>query len=78
MEKYNLSFVEILNNGKAWYVGEDFKKGVFIEVSESGVAQLKEYVESKIFPIDLTLVVSKGLVNQKYKEVLTKNEILNG
>ena len=76
MGDYNLSFFEAIEKclqNNEFIVGEHFKKGVYAKNSD-GVIFLMEIDEAQIFHRVLdNLIISQGLLNQKFKTIVCAN-----
>lgn len=77
MEKeFNLSFTDIFKND-GWYKGQMFAEGTFIHI-EQGVLSLKYFSkETDTFAKDLDIVISKNLVNMKFRNILNKGQLFS-
>ena len=78
--EYDLSFEDVINEifteNSGWYQGENFKDGCFLESSESDIINLCYFSENKFGKQQLTLVLSKSLLTQKYRRVFTQPEVM--
>lgn len=81
--EYTLTFQEVLQKtllegNKGMFQGSEFKRGVFLKVSDFGDSlMLHEYKDKDdLFEHPLgNPVLSKGLISQKYREVFIRQDL---
>lgn len=76
MSKYNLTFIEAVEkclNKQGFIRGEEFAPGVYVDVNDMDILVLKDKFGKELSQ----LMISKGVVNQKYKifKVATDEEL---
>lgn len=78
--EYNLTFQDVLQKtlsegNKGMFQGEQFKRGVFLKLVEnSDYIMLYEFKDKDDFSPKMpgTIVLSRGLFSQKYREVFNR------
>ena len=79
-KEFNLDFIDIFNeeNKNCLFQGENFINGYSIYVDIFGILCSKEYHNvNDIQPMEGNQLMTKGLLNQKYRKIFNRNQLFN-